>query len=172
MNGYERLTEKDVYKRGRRLLDRHGLEDWRIMIDTRPRDGKWSRWGQCRPKKKEIAVSKFWLEKISKRRDGWNELDRLLYHEMAHALVPKGVHTRAWREKFTELLVRRWKEEKGGYENFEIWVRETLMLDPYCHKRADELVTPYVTGLTHPCNVCGTPTPYSKAISGWCEDCA
>ncbi|HUT87621.1 MAG TPA: hypothetical protein VMX15_06020 [Candidatus Heimdallarchaeota archaeon] len=81
------ITQTDVFKRGRHLLDKHGYEDWRIRIDMRPTK---RRWGECRRTKKEIGVSRYYLDELNRMpayEEPMNHLDDLLLHELESVVV-------------------------------------------------------------------------------------
>jgi hypothetical protein len=79
---------------GRKLLDEFGLHDWTIQLDNSV-----ERVGQCRPGKKEIGVSFYYLEEST-----WEEIEDTIRHEIAHALVGPGHgHDLTWKRKCIEV---------------------------------------------------------------------
>ena len=73
---------------GRRLLDEHGLHDWKVVFDRAKR-----RAGVCRPGREEIGLSGplTAIHPVAEVRD-------TILHEVAHALVgPEHGHDEVWR---------------------------------------------------------------------------
>jgi len=75
------------------------LDGWKLMLDPRPR----RRLGQCRYSKREIGLTKAFVELNT-----WDLVAQTLLHECAHALVGPGyAHGPVWKRKARELGVRR-----------------------------------------------------------------
>jgi hypothetical protein len=73
---------------GRRLMARHGLVGWRLVLD-----GARTRAGVCRPARREIGVSRVLAQLHTEA-----EVTDTLLHEIAHALVgAEHGHDAAWR---------------------------------------------------------------------------
>ena len=78
----------DAARRGRTLLDQHGLHDWSLVFDRAKR-----RAGVCREGRKEIGLSAP-LTEIHPE----SEVRDTLLHEIAHALVgARHGHDRVWQ---------------------------------------------------------------------------
>ena len=76
------------------LIDRHGLEDWRVVFDRAK-----TRAGVCRPACREIGLS----APLTRLHSDTEVRDTIL-HEIAHALVgPSHGHDAVWQAKAREL---------------------------------------------------------------------
>ncbi|MEZ6131198.1 MAG: hypothetical protein R3C59_21195 [Planctomycetaceae bacterium] len=119
---------------GRRMLDKYGFDDWKVAIDTRPRDGRWGRSGQCRYDRNEIGISLCLLNSQSKQSgDNTFLVKQVVVHEIAHALAPESHHWLLWKQQYARLL---WAEF-GGNANL---VEGGLLWDRYCRERSSELL--------------------------------
>jgi len=76
------------------LLDKHDLQRWRPVIDTRPK----RRLGQCRYTVKEIGLTAWYVTKYS-----YKEVVDTILHEIAHALTPGHHHDRYWKSKAQQI---------------------------------------------------------------------
>jgi hypothetical protein len=128
------VNKHDCCRIARPIIDKFGLSDWRIVVDERPR---WARLGQCRYNKKEIGISRFFLER---HEYGMLEYDlqKIVVHEAAHALLlPDVGHRLAWKRKYAELLV----DHFGflGYDGKSL-VRYYLERDRYCAPHVQRLI--------------------------------
>ncbi|CAN5417212.1 hypothetical protein BH23ACT6_BH23ACT6_16780 [soil metagenome] len=75
---------------GHRLLKEHGLAQWRLVFDNAS-----TRFGVCRPRRREIGLSRRLTQLSSEA-----EVRNTLLHEIAHALVgPAHGHDVVWRAK-------------------------------------------------------------------------
>jgi len=86
----------EMMARGRALLDKHGLHDWRFDVQNlRRKPGLTSRdlWGGCDPDRKLIVVD--W--------DVGRRFRQTVLHEIAHALVGGSGHTEEWLKKAQEI---------------------------------------------------------------------
>lgn len=63
------------------LAEKHGLEDWKIVLDTRTE----TRAGLCSHRKRTISISKWFVEQAPA-----DEIRNVMLHEIAHALVGPG----------------------------------------------------------------------------------
>ena len=85
------MERDDFIKLAKHLLLKHGLSEWSVIIEMRPR----ARMGSCRYGKKQIGLSEFHLK------DGVNEITNTLLHVIAHVLVGPGHnHDRVWTNTF------------------------------------------------------------------------
>lgn len=135
-----KITSTDIYRRGRRLLDKYDLEDWRVKIDERP---KHRRWGECRYEKKDVAVSQCFIDRVNSEtiwitNSVWDdeydpaaEIDNILVHEIAHAMKPGAHHYEEWKQQYADLLVK----EMGRWT-----ARRCLMECRYCRRHVDRLL--------------------------------
>jgi predicted SprT family Zn-dependent metalloprotease len=79
---------------GRSLMNRHGLDDWRLVFDNAVR-----RAGVCRPGRREIGLSRVLTEL-----HGEGEVHETVLHEIAHALVgAEHGHDAIWRARAAEI---------------------------------------------------------------------
>lgn len=132
-----------VLREGRRLLDLHGLSDWSIGIDTKPR----TRLGMCDLIPRRISVSQCFIDQKPKLDD----LHNLLLHEIAHALAGCG-HNLLWKRKYAELLSQHFVAYKSA---------QYLSEDHYCRNQVQRLLKDVnaelpSTRLEIACPTCGT----------------
>lgn len=133
----ELLTKRDVLKRGRMLLNKYDLHDWRVAIDSRPK----RRYGECRYASKTIGVSSCFID-MANQEESFNanffcedeydpllELDWLLLHEIAHALTPDKAHQIPWQDKYAELLAEHF---------YDFIAKRCLMKCRFCNRRFRE----------------------------------
>jgi hypothetical protein len=81
---------------GRKLLDKHGLHDWRFdeqNLRRKPDLTSCDLWGGCIPKGKVIMVD--W--------DVGRRFRQTVLHEIAHALTGEDDHTEEWLKKAQEI---------------------------------------------------------------------
>lgn len=80
---------KDAERRARRLMDEYGLNDWEFAFDRATK-----RAGACHWAKRKITLSR----SITQLND-WDEVGDTVRHEIAHALVGRGVraHGKEWK---------------------------------------------------------------------------
>lgn len=86
-----------IEKKANELLLKHELqlEGWYIVIDNKPK----RRLGQCRPRLRQIGLSKQVLTRCR-----WEEIVDTILHEIAHALVGAGHgHDEVWKAKCREI---------------------------------------------------------------------
>jgi hypothetical protein len=132
-----------VLREGRRLLDLHGLDDWSIGIDTKPRN----RLGRCSYDRKRIGVSQCFID----LKPTLNDLHDLLLHEIAHVLAPHS-HNLVWKRKYAELLSQHFVAYKAA---------KYLSEDRYCRNQVQRLLRDVnaelpSTRLEIACPTCGT----------------
>jgi predicted SprT family Zn-dependent metalloprotease len=78
----------------RELMNKHGLEDWKLQIGWSKKDA-----GSCVNKSKLIRISRYFIEVTGKK-----HFINVVLHEIAHALedtYPQ--HSEEWRQKFIEI---------------------------------------------------------------------
>ena len=112
-----------VQSEGRRLLDKYGLEEWRIEIG--PKTKQWL--GQCDRLRKSIDISQCFIDAAPTL----DILQDLILHEIAHALTSGG-HNFEWKRKYAELLAHHFDASK---------VTEFLDNDRYCRKHMTRLLS-------------------------------
>ena len=132
-----------VLREGRRLLDLHGLQDWSIGIDIKPR----RRLGRCCFDRKRIGVSQCFID----RKPTLDDLHNLLLHEIAHALSPHS-HNLVWKRKYAELLSQHFVAYRAA---------QYLSEDHYCRNQVQRLLKDVnaefpSTRLESACPTCGT----------------
>lgn len=77
------------------LLQQYNLTDWKFVFDSKPTN---KRIGQCRPSKKEIALSKKSALILPVE-----ECIDTIKHEIAHALTIGHAHDDVWKAKCIEI---------------------------------------------------------------------
>lgn len=93
------LSTASVY--ARRLMDEHGLEAWGLEFDN----GK-SRMGACHQNKR-TGLKKITLSRHYVRLNGWDVMEAVMLHEVAHALVGPGKgHGWEWKAQARALGVK------------------------------------------------------------------
>lgn len=83
----------DAHIMARSLMDKHGLQNWGFQFD-----GAKKTFGVTWYKRKIISLSKT----LTELNEESHVRDTIL-HEIAHALVPRGGHSREWRRKAIEI---------------------------------------------------------------------
>ena len=86
----ERMVRlKRVASRARKLMDRHGLDEWSLRFN-----GARKKLGECRPQQKLILISR-----VHALNEAPGQVTDTILHEIAHALAgPKAGHGPAWKE--------------------------------------------------------------------------
>lgn len=86
----ERMVRlKCVASRARKLMDRHGLDEWALRFN-----GARKKLGECRPQQKLILISR-----VHALNEAPGQVNDTILHEIAHALAgPNAGHGTAWKE--------------------------------------------------------------------------
>jgi len=91
----ELRTLEEVQAQATEAMSHHGLDGWSLVLDNKSK----RRAGICKYSKKQIELTLDYALKASP-----DDLEQTIIHEIAHALLPPGVHHGpAWKAKMLEL---------------------------------------------------------------------
>ena len=91
----ELRTREEVQAQATEAMNHHGLEGWSLVIDNKSK----RRAGICKFRPKQIGLTLDYALKASP-----DDLEQTIIHEIAHALLPPGIHHGpAWKAKMREL---------------------------------------------------------------------
>jgi predicted SprT family Zn-dependent metalloprotease len=89
---------RDSLARARKLMNEHGLNDWRLALDKRPT----RRLGQTRYSQRTIGITARLLAF-----NPWPVVEQVVLHEVAHALVGPGkAHGYEWQAQARAIGVK------------------------------------------------------------------
>lgn len=87
------MTVRESVKLTREILDKYGLQNWRVHLDNAK-----TRMGYCSYHHKLISLSQFLIPFTKDE-----EIIDTITHEIAHALCPGQNHNWKWRQKHIEM---------------------------------------------------------------------
>lgn len=92
------MLVKDAVALCRRLMDEHGLKDWKVVVDKTKR-----RAGCCKYAPKSICLSWYYLWMNADKEE---DIRDTILHEIAHALTPGAKHGDRWKQVCCQIGAR------------------------------------------------------------------
>ena len=145
----ELRTLEEVQTQATEAMNHHGLEGWSLVIDNKSK----RRAGVCRYGKKQIGLTLDYALKTSPA-----DLEQTIIHEIAHALLPPGVHHGpAWKAKMRELGKNPERCHSCTWTKPEAWIICTLCKKEHGHtlKQLKNYRFEGNTVMSHKCSQCG-----------------